>query len=71
MVWLFVWMVMGFNPLPTNKAGRILPPYIIHNIDGFVSIHSRPIKPGEYYLTLTVSVDYVVSIHSRPIKPGE
>ena len=36
-----------------------------------VSIHSRPIKPGETCIFSTLSYLIKVSIHSRPIKPGE
>ena len=36
-----------------------------------VSIHSRPIKPGEFTLCAAEGDTEAVSIHSRPIKPGE
>ena len=36
----------GFNPLPTNKAGRIADKQQFALNRG-VSIHSQPIKPGE------------------------
>ena len=36
-----------------------------------VSIHSRPIKPGEVEMMADAVVGENVSIHSRPIKPGE
>ena len=59
-----------FNPLPTNKAGRMrrTASDTPHHP---VSIHSRLIKPGEFKLTFYKLAFKFVSIHSRLIKPGE
>ena len=59
-----------FNPLPTNKAGRKrLYAACLRHFS--VSIHSRPIKPGEGFIAMIKEFILGVSIHSRPIKPGE
>ncbi len=46
MMQAFISQKACFNPLPTNKAGRIACRWR-YAVRMAVSIHSRPIKPGE------------------------